>query len=168
MFKKLAISLSMILACALLAVAQEVRQEVTVSATGIFTAQSSNNSLVHKATDTGGVLAGYRYNINRWAAVEANYGWNRNSQQYFQLTQVGLVQDRIQANIHQATADFVYRIRTVRHLRPYVLGGGGGLWFNPVQKNQAFTFAGGSLPGSSECRRVERAHSSTAVAPIST
>ncbi len=147
MFKKSAILLGTILACGLVAAAQEVRSEVTVSATGIFTAQSSNNSLVHKATDTGGVLAGYRYNINRWAAVEANYGWNRNSQQYFQLTQVGLVQDRIKANIHQATADFVYRIRTVKHLRPYVLGGGGGLWFNPVQKNQAFTFAGGFTPG---------------------
>ncbi len=147
MFKKLAVLLSTILASGVLAVAQEVRQEVTVSATGIFTAQSSNNSLVHKATDTGGVLAGYRYNINRWAAVEANYGWNRNSQQYFQLTQVGLVQDRIKANIHQATADFVYRIRTVRHLRPYVLGGGGGLWFNPVQKNQAFSIATGFTPG---------------------
>jgi hypothetical protein len=147
MFKKLAVLLGVVLACSLLAAAQEVRSEVTFSGTGIFTMESNNNGLQHRATDTGGVLAGYRYNINRWAAVEANYGWNRNSQQYFQLTQFGLVEDRIKANIHQATADFVYRIRTVRHLRPYVLGGGGGLWFNPVEKNQAFNFAGRSTPG---------------------
>lgn len=148
MFKKLAIPLSMILGCGLLAAAQEVRSEVTFSGTGIFTKDANNNGLLHKATDTGGVLAGYRYNISRWAAVEANYGWNRNSQEYFTLRPgFGAVGDRIQANIHQVTADFVYRIPTVKHLRPYVLGGGGALIFNPVERNVAFTSGGIFSPG---------------------
>jgi outer membrane immunogenic protein len=147
MFKKVAVLSGVILACGLLAAAQEVKSEVTVSAIGVFTPQSSNNTLVHKATDTGGVLAGYRYSFSHWGAIEANYGWNRNSQQYFQLTQVGLVQDRVKVNTNQATADFVYRVPTYRHLRPYLLGGGGGLWFSPVQRNQAFSIATGLSPG---------------------
>lgn len=73
--------------------------------------------------------------FNRWAAVEANYGWNRNSQEYFTPT---VALNRIQTDIHQVTADFVARTPTFGHFRPYVLGGG-GLIFNPVERNVAFT-----------------------------
>ena len=105
-----------------------------------FTKDSNSNFLVHRATDTGGVLAGYRYNINHWASVEANYGWNRNSQQYFAL---GFGENRIRSNINQVTADFVARTPTFKHLRPYVLGGGGALIFNPVERNVALSNASG-------------------------
>jgi hypothetical protein len=131
MLKKLAILLGVILACSLLAAAQEVRSEVTVSAIGVFNYDTNSNFLVHRATDSGGVLAGYRYNINHWAAVEANYGWNRNSQEYFAL---GVGENRIQSDVNQVTADFVARTPTFGHFRPYVLGGGGALIYDPVTR----------------------------------
>jgi len=140
MFRKLAILLGAILACGLLAAAQEVRQEITVSATGMFPANSNSNALVQRATDSGGVLAGYRYNFNHWASAEANYGWNRNSQIYFGL---GFGENRVQSNVNQWTADFVVRTPTWRHFRPYVLGGGGAFVFRPTSSFVALSDAQG-------------------------
>src|SRR5262249_44040233 len=109
MLQKLAIFLGIILAFGVLTVGQEVRSEITVSGTGLFTKDTSNNSLQHKATETGGMQAGYRINLNRWAAAELNYGYARNSQKFFTGTSsmTGTLTDRIHSNIHQATADFV-------------------------------------------------------------
>src|SRR6266704_902912 len=64
------------------AVAQEVRSEVSVQGTGFFTKDSNGNGIKNKATETGGLLIGYRYNITRWLAAEANYGYDRNTQSY--------------------------------------------------------------------------------------
>jgi outer membrane immunogenic protein len=144
MFKKLAVFLGTILACGLLAAAQEVRSEITVSGTGLFTKDSSNNGLQHKATQTGGGLAGLRFNINRWSALEMNYGWNRNSQEFF--TASGAPTDRIQSNIHQLTADFVGKIPTRGRFRPYVLAGGGTLIFDPVRRSLPLTSASMTIP----------------------
>ena len=68
------------------AVAQEVRSEVSVQGTGFFTKDASGNGIKDQATKTGGVLVGYRCNITRWLAVEANYGYDRNTQAYFGST----------------------------------------------------------------------------------
>jgi len=143
MFKRMAIFLGIFLACGLLASAQEVRSEITFSGTGIFTATTTNNGLRHEATDTGGVLASYRMNLSHWSAVEVNYGWNRNSQEYFAL---GLPLSRIQSNIHQATADYVVKFPTAGHFRPYLLGGGGALIFDPTSRDIPLTSANILIP----------------------
>jgi hypothetical protein len=70
---------------AIAAISQEVRNEVSVQATGFFTKDSDGQGLSNKTTQSGGILAGYRYRINRWFSAEANYGYNRNSQQYFTI-----------------------------------------------------------------------------------
>ena len=50
-------------------------------------------------TNTGGfLLLGYRYNINRWLAAEANYGYDRNTQAYFGSAGSG----RVQSNVHSS------------------------------------------------------------------
>jgi hypothetical protein len=55
------------------------------------------------STDTGGLIVGYRYHFDRWLAAEANYGYDRNTQQNFTST----APFDVQANVHQATADLV-------------------------------------------------------------
>ena len=72
--------------------------------------------------------------------MEANYGWNRNSQEYIGFSGV----NRIQSDINQVTADFVARTPTFGHFRPYVLGGGGALIFDPVQRFVALTEVAGA------------------------
>src|SRR2546427_9541091 len=55
--------------------------EVSVQGTGFFTKDSNGNGISQHATDTGGVLIGYRYHFDRLLAAEANYGYDRNAQQ---------------------------------------------------------------------------------------
>ena len=51
----------------LTAAAQEIRSEVSVQGTGFFTKDSEGDGVRNRATNTGGLLFGYRYNFNRWA-----------------------------------------------------------------------------------------------------
>jgi outer membrane immunogenic protein len=120
------------------AMAQEVRSEISVQSTGIFTKESNGQGVRENATDTGGVLAGYRYHINRWLSAEAVYGWNRNTQEFTSAAGSG----RVQADMHQATGGLVVSVPVPRKFKvhPYVLAGGGALVFRP-------TLASGSIAG---------------------
>lgn len=140
------------LALAVTASAQEVRSEVSVQGTGFFTKDSTRGSSLQRATETGGILAGYRYRINRWLALETAYGYNRNSQSF--ISTAGTT--RIQANVHQATGGVVVNLPTKAGWRisPYLLAEGGALVFDPTSnntiagaKNQAvgtFVYGGGA------------------------
>src|SRR5260370_41518863 len=78
------------------AVAQEIRSEISLQGTGVFTKDADGNGIRQHATDTGGFLVGYRYNFNRWLAAQANYGYDRNRQIYF-----GGAGSHVEAHIHQ-------------------------------------------------------------------
>ena len=58
------------------AVAQESRSEISLQGTGFFTKDSSGQGTTQRATNTGGFLVGYRYNLTRWLAAEADYGYD--------------------------------------------------------------------------------------------
>lgn len=134
------------------ATAQEKRSEVSVQGTGFFTKDTNGQGVSQQGTETGGVLGGYRYHINRWLSAEANYGWNRNSQLF--STSSGFA--RVQADVHQATGGLVVNLPRPRALRasPYVLAGGGALVFKPTnngfipgagtQAEGAFVYGGGA------------------------
>jgi opacity protein-like surface antigen len=118
------------------ALAQEVRSEVSVQGTGFFTKDSNGNGIQNKATETGGLLIGYRYNITRWLAAEVNYGYDRNTQSY-----IGSASARVQSNIHQITGSAVVKLPSYARIQPFALAGGGGLIFDPTN-NAGGTFAG--------------------------
>jgi opacity protein-like surface antigen len=111
--------------------------EVSVQGTGFFTKDSNGNGISQHATDTGGVLIGYRYHFTNWIAAEANYGYDRNTQQNF--TSTGPF--NVQSNVHQATAAMVVTLPQVLRINPYVLAGAGALVFDPTGN------AGQSVPG---------------------
>jgi opacity protein-like surface antigen len=138
---------------AIAAISQEVRNEVSVQATGFFTKDSDGQGISNKTTQSGGILAGYRHRINHWFSAEANYGYNRNTQQYFMIGGAS----QIQADVHSVTGDIVVNLPFRFHkLLPYVLGGGGALIFSPTnnfggfvpgadtQAQGAFVYGGGS------------------------
>ena len=108
-------------------VAQEVRSEISVQGTGFFTKDADGNGIRQRATDTGGFLVGYRYNINRWLAAEGNYGYDRNTQIYF-----GDGGARVQSNIHQFTGSAVMKLPGFARIQPFALAGGGALVFDPT------------------------------------
>jgi opacity protein-like surface antigen len=116
------------------AVAQERRSEFSMQGTGFFTRNSDGNGIHNETTNAGGFLAGYRYNINRWLAGEANYGYSRNTQVFS-----GLVPARVQSNVHEVTGAAVVKLPTFDLLfHPFLLGGGGVLVFDPTN-NQGGT-----------------------------
>ncbi|MCU1304608.1 MAG: hypothetical protein JWQ87_4892 [Candidatus Sulfotelmatobacter sp.] len=122
----------------LAATAQESRSEISLQGTGFFTKDSNGQGISRTTTDTGGVLVGYRYHINRWLSAEANYGFDRNTQKYFSTAGFS----RVQSDVHSATADMVVNLPfSIRRVNPYVLGGGGSLVFHPTGN------AGGFVPG---------------------
>ncbi len=112
------------------AMAQESRSEISLQGTGFFTKDTTGQGTTDRTTNTGGFLVGYRYNLNRWLAAEAVYGYDRNTEHYFWTG----ASSRIQANVHQATGGFVFRIPTSARFRisPYVLAEGGALVFAPT------------------------------------
>jgi len=118
------------------AVAQEVRSEISVQGTGFFTKDSNGNGIENKASETGGLQVGYRYNLTRWLSAEANYGYDRNTQSY-----IGSASARVQSNIHQVTGSAVVKLPGFARIQPYAIVGGGGLIFDPTN-NAGGAFAG--------------------------
>jgi outer membrane immunogenic protein len=123
------------------AAAQEVRSEVAIQGSGIFTQEANGRGIRETATDTGGVLGSYRYHINRWLSAEAVYGWNRNSQEFTSAAGSG----RVQADVHQAAAGAVISVPIPRRfiVTPYILAEGGALVFRP-------TSASGNIVGANQ------------------
>jgi opacity protein-like surface antigen len=113
--------------------------EISVQGTGFFTKNSNGNGISQHSTDAGGFLVGYRYHFNRWFAAEANYGYDRDTQQNF--TAGGPF--NIQANVHHATAAAVVTLPGSNRINPYVLAGAGALVFDPT--NNAGQFVAGAL-----------------------
>jgi hypothetical protein len=62
--------------------AQEVRHEVTVQGSGFFNKQTTDGGITNEPTNSGGVMAGYRFNLKNWLAVEGDYDYFRNSQKF--------------------------------------------------------------------------------------
>jgi outer membrane immunogenic protein len=121
------------------AYAQEMRSEISVQGTGFFTKDSDGNGIRNQATETGGFLFGYRYDINRWIAAEGAYGYSRNTQIYS-----GFNSARVQANVEQITGAAVLKLPGFHRALPFVLGGGGALVFDPTN-NAGGTFIGAPL-----------------------
>ncbi len=138
--RKLLVIIVAVVALAVGAVAQEGRSEISAEGTGFYTRDSSGQGNSQRATDTGGFIVGYRYHFNRWLAAEGNYGFDRNTQEYFG----GFGESRVQANVHAVTGDVVLSLPLrLKRISTYALAGGGGLIFDPRGN------IGASVPGAS-------------------
>jgi outer membrane immunogenic protein len=109
----------------------EQPSQITVQGTGLFTTSLKDQTPSYDATKSAGFLAGYSYQFNKYFGAEGNYGYSRNTQNYTALSG----STSLQSDIHQATGSLVWHIPTnISHFRPYALGGGGVLVFNPTDK----------------------------------
>jgi len=150
--KRSIVSVAALLIFASTAMAQvEEPSQINFLGTGIVTRHTTADSNSYGSTKSGGGLAGYSYQFNRWASAEGNYGYTRNNQNYFSSTG----QSSIRADIHEVTGSFVYRVPAhLGRLRPFALAGGGALIFNPTdqitipgaarQTKAAFVYGGGA------------------------
>jgi outer membrane immunogenic protein len=99
------------------------RQNVAVQAFGSFVKSTTQNGIDNSATNSGGVLATYRYFFNTHSGVEANYGYSRNTQNYTGAT-------GISTNSHEVSGAYVFRM-PFRKFTAFALAGAGALVFDP-------------------------------------
>jgi outer membrane immunogenic protein len=128
----------------------EQPQQITIQGTGLIQKDSNADPLSQHATRSAGALVGYSYQFNKWAGVEGNYGYTRNTLNYLG----SLSQTSIRSDWHEVTGSFVFHIPArIAHVRPYALAGGGALIFNPVdnlnssierQTKGTFVYGGGA------------------------
>ncbi len=131
--------------------AQEVRNEVTVQGSGFFQKQTTNGGITNGPTNSGGVIAGYRFNLKNWLAVEGDYDYFRNHENF--LSSSG--ETFIPMNVHAATGTVIvklpsFKVPAVKIVSPFVLAGGGAMFFDPrggsvsnEQTRAALVYGGG-------------------------
>jgi outer membrane immunogenic protein len=122
------------------------RSEASVQAFGSFVKTTTQDGIQQGATNSGGVLASYRFFFSNSHGVEVNYGYSLNTQTF------GLAGGPlgIKSNQHEATAAYVYR-HPMRAFTPFALAGAGGLVFAPkdapaivTQARAAFVYGAGA------------------------
>jgi outer membrane immunogenic protein len=118
------------------------KQDVTVQALGSFVKSTWDKGIEQSATNSGGVLASYRYFFNKNNGAEINYAFTTNTQNY---TGLG-----VNTHSNEASAAYVFRM-PLKHFTPFVLAGAGALVFEPnnfagasTQARAAFVYGGGA------------------------
>jgi outer membrane immunogenic protein len=131
--------------------AQELRHEVTVEGSGFFQKQTTAGGITNEATNSGGVMAGYRFNLKNWLAVEGDYDYFRNHQTFSASSGTTFTP----MNVHAATGVAVvklpsFKMPALKIVSPFVLAGGGAMFFDPrggsvntEQTRGTFVYGGG-------------------------
>jgi outer membrane immunogenic protein len=127
------------------AFSQEIyKSEASVQFFGTFVSSTWYQGVQQTATDSGGVLASYRFFFNDYNGVELNYGFAPGTQKYTYFSNV----IGTRADSDEATAAWVFRYPRHRVV-PFGLLGTGALVFDPqngpttVQARAAFVYGGG-------------------------
>jgi opacity protein-like surface antigen len=125
---------------------EEGRQGVAVQATGSFLKTTTQNGIDNTATNSGGLLASYRYFFSTHHGVEANYGYARNTQSY--ISPAGAL--GVKTNSHEVSGAYVFRMPFGK-VTPFALAGAGAVVFDPrdfagasTQTRAAFVYGGGA------------------------
>jgi outer membrane immunogenic protein len=108
---------------------QESRQDVSVSATAAFAPQITGNSVQKNTSTTLGLLASYRYLLTPRSALEANYGYQQNTQ-YYQVTQ--LQNGGVHTLQQEFSIAYVYNLN-FKNFNPFLEAGPGVMFFNPLK-----------------------------------
>jgi outer membrane immunogenic protein len=123
------------------------KQDVAVQAFGSFVTGTTQDGVHNSATDSGGVLASYRYFFSAHQGVEANYGYALNTQNY---SAAGALIDGVNSYSHEVSGAYVFRM-PFRRVMPFALAGAGALIFDPknftgasTQTRAAFVYGAGA------------------------
>src|SRR5262245_57847318 len=96
----------------------EQPSRISIQGTGLFTRSLNDQIPSNDASKSGGFLAGYSYQFNKWIAAEGNYGWSRNTQNFV----TGSGPTAIQTDLHEAIGSLqVYLPGGNKNVQPYVL-----------------------------------------------
>jgi opacity protein-like surface antigen len=114
--------------------AQESRQDVSISGTGVFSPEVHGNAIQKNTTTTLGLLASYRYMLTPRSALEINYGYAQNTEKF-------IVSGKAQGGIHtlqsEYSAAYVYSLNFGRY-NPFVEAGPGAMVYHPLLDNGTY------------------------------
>jgi outer membrane immunogenic protein len=114
--------------------AQESRQDVSASFIGVYAPDVyGRNVFPMHTTNTGGVLASYRYMLTPRSALELNYSWAQNSD-VFHAVAAGIPNGRVHARQQELSGAYIYS-RTFKNYSPFVEAGPGAMIFTPILDN---------------------------------
>jgi opacity protein-like surface antigen len=136
--KRFIVGLTVLLIIGVSAWAQEAKNEVTIQGSGFFTKDTTGDGVTNKSTNSGGLMAGYRFNLNRRFAFEGDYDYFRNSQKFSGMA-------RIKTNVNAVTGVAVVKLPKVSMFKPYALAGGGAIIFDPRDAKSIDTQARGTF-----------------------
>ena len=108
--------------------AQESRQDASVSAIGLFAPNVTGNSVHMNTSSTYGFLASYRYMLTPRSALELNYSFAQNQQNYTTSFLTGQIHQRQQ----ELSGAYVYNLN-FKNFSPFLEAGVGALIFTPIK-----------------------------------
>ncbi len=107
--------------------AQESRQDVSISATGIFPPFITGNDVQQTGTKGLGGLISYRYMLTPRSGLEVNYQYAQNAQKYYTSFNNVRVHDRMQ----EFSAAYVLSFN-FKNWNPFIEGGPAAFMFGPL------------------------------------
>ncbi|RXS94433.1 acyloxyacyl hydrolase [Silvibacterium dinghuense] len=111
--------------------AQESRQDISVSGTGLIPPFIAGNAVQLHANVGYGVLISYRYLLTPRSGLELNYQYAQQVQHYTNPTNNVLIHDRFQ----EVSGAYVYSFN-YRNFNPFLEGGIGGFIYSPIDDNK--------------------------------
>lgn len=126
---------------------EQGRSEVSGQFFGTFVHGNDSNGIRRNNSDSGGILATYRFFFSKHHGVEANYSYSRSTTTY----NLASGQSGVQADQHEWSGAYVFRI-PMKRFTPFLEAGVGGLTFAPTdaspgasnQTRAAFVYGGGA------------------------
>ena len=109
--------------------AQESRQDVSISAMGLFAPNITGNAVHLSTTSTLGVLASYRFMLTPRSALELNYSFAQFTEKYVTSFAPNV---RIHTRAQEMSGAYVFNMN-FRKFNPFVEAGPGAIIFTPIQ-----------------------------------
>jgi outer membrane immunogenic protein len=126
--KKTILLLGALMLSAAAGYAQESRQDVSISGSGLFAPVITGNSVQKTTTTTLGLLASYRYMLTPRSALELNYGYGQNTQKF---TVYGKSNGGIHTLQQEFSGAYVFNLN-FRNFNPFAEAGVGAVIFHPL------------------------------------
>jgi opacity protein-like surface antigen len=117
------------------ALAQESRQDISLSGSGIIPPFASGNTVQLHATVGYGGLVSYRYLLTPHGGLELNYQYNQNVQHFCCVFGSYNIHDRFQ----EISGAYVYSFN-FKNLNPFIEGGAAGFIFSPIDDAKTDTY----------------------------
>lgn len=116
------------------ALAQESRQDVSLSASYLFAPQVNGNAAQLNTDSALGALASYRFMLTPRSALEANYGFS----QYSDTLRNSRATYKVHTRQQEVSLGYVYS-RNYHNFNPFLEAGIAGVLFSPIRDFETTT-----------------------------